>query len=39
MRKLLDAGIEVCSAKGYHAARVDDIVARADTSHGTFYLY
>jgi AcrR family transcriptional regulator len=25
--------------KGYHAARVDDIVKEADTSHGTFYLY
>ena len=24
MRKLLDAGIEVFSKKGYHAARVDD---------------
>ena len=25
--------------RGYHAARVDDIVKAADTSHGTFYLY
>lgn len=25
--------------KGYHAARVDDIVKAADVSHGTFYLY
>ena len=24
---------------GYHAARVDDIVKVAETSHGTFYLY
>jgi AcrR family transcriptional regulator len=39
MRKLLDAGIEVFSKKGYHAARVDDIVKVAKTSHGTFYLY
>jgi AcrR family transcriptional regulator len=39
MQKLLDAGIEVFSTKGYHAARVDDIVAAAATSHGTFYLY
>lgn len=39
MRKLLDAGIEVFSTKGYHAARVDDIVKVARTSHGTFYLY
>lgn len=39
VRKLLDAGIEVFGSKGYHAARVDDIVRVADTSHGTFYLY
>lgn len=39
LRKLLDAGISVFSAKGYHAARVDDIVKAARTSHGTFYLY
>ena len=25
--------------RGYHAARVDDIVKAACTSHGTFYLY
>jgi AcrR family transcriptional regulator len=39
MRKLLDAGAEVFATKGYHAARVDDIVKLAQTSHGTFYLY
>ena len=39
MRQLLDAGAEVFAAKGYHAARVDDIVKLAETSHGTFYLY
>jgi AcrR family transcriptional regulator len=39
MQKLLDAGEQVFSAKGYHAARVDDIVKVARTSHGTFYLY
>jgi AcrR family transcriptional regulator len=39
MRKLLDAGSEVFATKGYHAARVDDIVKVARTSHGTFYLY
>ena len=27
------------AAKGYFAARVDDIVKLAQTSHGTFYLY
>src|SRR6478672_9115804 len=39
VRKLLDAGIEVFGSKGFHAARVDDIVKVAKTSHGTFYLY
>jgi AcrR family transcriptional regulator len=39
MRKLLDAGMKVFGRRGYHAARVDDIVKVARTSHGTFYLY
>ena len=39
LRRLLDAGVEVFEAHGYHAARVDDIVKLAKTSHGTFYLY
>lgn len=39
MRKLLDAGMVVFERRGYHAARVDDIVKVAKTSHGTFYLY
>ena len=39
MRKLLDAGNEVFAQRGYHTARVDDIVKVARTSHGTFYLY
>ena len=39
VNKLLDAGVEVLAARGYHAARVDDIVKAAKTSHGTFYLY
>jgi AcrR family transcriptional regulator len=39
MATLLDAGIQVLTEKGYHAARVDDIVRAADVSHGTFYLY
>jgi AcrR family transcriptional regulator len=39
MRKLLDAGMRVFADRGYHAARVDDIVRAARTSHGTFYLY
>lgn len=39
MRRLLDAGAAVFAERGYHAARVDDIVKAARTSHGTFYLY
>jgi len=39
MRRLLDAGVEVFATRGYYAARVDDIVKLARTSHGTFYLY
>lgn len=39
MRKLLDAGMRVLQERGYHAARVDDVVRLADVSHGTFYLY
>ncbi len=39
MQKLLDAGVRVFAKRGYHAARVDDIVKVAKTSHGTFYLY
>jgi AcrR family transcriptional regulator len=37
--RLLAAGAEVFAARGVHAARVDDIVKGARTSHGTFYLY
>ena len=39
LRKLLEAGMVVFDRRGYHAARVDDIVKVAKTSHGTFYLY
>ena len=39
MAKLLDAGMKVLAERGYHAARVDDVVRKARTSHGTFYLY
>jgi len=39
MAKLFDAGMRVFSERGFHAARVDDIVRAARTSHGTFYLY
>jgi AcrR family transcriptional regulator len=39
VRRLLDAGAEVFAEHGYHATRVDHVVRRARTSHGTFYLY
>jgi len=39
MTALLDAGREALGEKGYHAARVDDVVRLAGVSHGTFYLY
>lgn len=39
LARLLEAAIVVLDQRGYHAARVDDIVKAADTSHGTFYLY
>jgi AcrR family transcriptional regulator len=38
-RRLLEAAADVFDRTGYHAARVDDVVAAADSSHGTFYLY
>ncbi len=37
--RLLDAGASVLPARGYHNARVDDIVEAAGVSHGTFYRY
>ncbi len=37
--RLLQAATRVFAERGLEAARVDDIVAAARTSHGTFYLY
>jgi len=37
--KLLQAGKQVLAERGYHAARVDDVVSVAQVSHGSFYLY
>ena len=37
--RLLEAGSAVFAERGFHAARVDDVVKSARTSHGTFYLY
>jgi AcrR family transcriptional regulator len=39
MRRLLEAGLAVFAEMGLQASRVEDIVRRAQTSHGTFYLY
>jgi AcrR family transcriptional regulator len=39
LRRLCEAAIVVFDERGYNAARVDDIVKQAKTSHGTFYLY
>jgi AcrR family transcriptional regulator len=36
---LLDAGAKVLPARGYHNARVSDIVSAAKVSHGSFYRY
>ncbi len=38
-RQLLSAGLAEFAERGFHAATVDDIVRRAHTSHGTFYMY
>jgi AcrR family transcriptional regulator len=38
-QRLLAAGAQVLPARGYHDARVDDIVEAAGVSHGTFYRY
>jgi AcrR family transcriptional regulator len=39
MARLLEGGTRAFADRGYHAARVDDIVTAANTSHGTFYRY
>ena len=38
-RQLLEAGATVLPTRGYHDARVDDIVEAAGVSHGSFYRY
>jgi len=38
-QRLLDAGAAVLPIRGYHDARVDDIVETAGVSHGSFYRY
>jgi AcrR family transcriptional regulator len=38
-QRLLEAGAVVLPARGYHDARVDDLVDAAGVSHGSFYRY
>ena len=37
--QILARAREVFAARGYHAAKIDDIVEAADVARGTFYLY
>jgi AcrR family transcriptional regulator len=37
--RILDAAMDVFSTKGYHDARVDDIVERSSTSKGSVYFH
>ncbi len=37
--RILKAAIEVFATKGYHDAKVDDIVSESHTSKGAFYFY
>ena len=39
VRRLLEAALAEFDERGFQTVRVDDIVRRARTSHGTFYLY
>jgi AcrR family transcriptional regulator len=39
VQRLLEAGLAEFDERGFQAVRVDDVVRRARTSHGTFYLY
>src|ERR1035437_4545075 len=39
VRSLLEAGMVEFEDRGFHGVRVDDVVRRAGSSHGTFYLY
>src|ERR1035438_8863959 len=39
VRRLLEAGMVEFEDRGFHGVRVDDVVRRAGSSHGTFYLY
>jgi AcrR family transcriptional regulator len=38
-QQILDRARDVFAKKGYHAAKIDDVVAAAGVARGTFYLY
>ncbi|MGZ3420856.1 MAG: TetR/AcrR family transcriptional regulator [Polyangiales bacterium] len=38
-QQILDRAKDVFAKKGYHAAKIDDVVAAAGVARGTFYLY
>lgn len=38
-QRILDAAVSVFAEKGFHAARVSDVAARAGVADGTVYLY
>jgi AcrR family transcriptional regulator len=38
-QQILNAAREIFGKRGYHAAKIDDIVAAAGIARGTFYLY
>jgi AcrR family transcriptional regulator len=38
-QQILNVAREVFARRGYHAAKIDDIVAAAGVARGTFYLY
>ncbi len=38
-QQILDRARDVFARKGYHAAKIDDVVAAASVARGTFYLY
>ncbi|HNO93387.1 MAG TPA: TetR/AcrR family transcriptional regulator [Anaerolineales bacterium] len=37
--RILEAAVKIFATKGYHDAKVDDIVGEAQTSKGAFYFY
>ena len=38
-QQILTVARDVFARRGYHAAKIDDIVAAAGIARGTFYLY